>query len=80
MRLEEIVEGIQDLADAQLMGPFDGGIEGTPEIVEHGLPIGATVGNLIEFGFQVGGKVVADVAGEKSWSGRPSPAAPGRRE
>src|SRR5271165_7306837 len=61
-----LIEGSQHLADRQILGAVDRGGKIPPEVPQHFLPVDATAGDVVELVFEVGGKVVLDIALEKA--------------
>src|SRR5207244_6526173 len=66
MRPECLIEGGQHLADRQFFGAVDRGRKIPPEVPQHFLPVDASAGDVVELVFEVGGKVVLDIALEKA--------------
>src|ERR1044072_4560769 len=64
MRPQLLVELVQHLADAEVLGLADGGGEGTPEFAQHLAPVDLAVGDAVQLFLEMGGEVVFDVAGE----------------
>src|SRR5205807_5996993 len=62
MRPERLVESGQHLADRQFLGAVDCGGKIPPEVPQYFLPVDASAGDVVELVFQVGGKIVLDVA------------------
>ena len=65
VRAERLVESGQHLADRQFLGAVDCGGEIAPEVPQYFLPVDASAGYVVELVFQVGGKIVLDVALEE---------------
>src|SRR5271166_6407872 len=62
---ECLIEGSQHLADRQILGAVDRGGKIPPEVPQHLLPVDASARDVVELIFEVGGKVVLDVAFEE---------------
>ena len=60
VRREEIVEGVEDLGRAQVLGLADRGREVAPEIAQDLFPVDLAVGDAVELLFEVGREVVGD--------------------
>ena len=67
MRAEKLVEMIEHLGDAQVLGLVDVAGELPPELAQHLLPRQVAVGDPIELLLEVGGEVVFDIAPEKAF-------------
>ena len=66
MRLEQIVERVQHLGNAQILDLVDRADEANPELLQHFLPIDLIVGNAIELFFERSREIVFHVALEKT--------------
>src|SRR5579863_5461255 len=67
MRTQQLVEAVEDLRGAEVLRAADGGGKIAPEIAQHLLPIDLAVGDFIELLLEIGGEVIADVAGEEGF-------------
>ena len=67
VRAQDLVEGFQHLADAQILDVVDRAGELAPEIAQHVLPGELAVGDEVELLLEVGGEVVLDVALEEAF-------------
>ncbi len=65
IRPERLVEGVEHMGDAQVLGLADGGFELLPELGEEDLPVQLAIGNDVELFLQIGGEVVFDIAPEE---------------
>src|SRR6185437_15230937 len=64
VRPQLLVELVQHLADAEVLGLADSGREGAPELAQHLAPVDLAVGDVVQLFLEMGGEVVLDVAGE----------------
>src|SRR5262249_53418368 len=64
MRAQLLVELVEHLADAQLLGLANGGRECLPELAQHLAPVDAAARDVVELFLEMGGEVVLDVARE----------------
>src|ERR1700682_4517624 len=67
MRPQKLVQTVQNLSRAEILdaGERTGKIH--PKIAQHLLPVELMVGDEVEFLLKRGGKIIADVAGEKTF-------------
>ena len=63
---EDLVEGLQHVADAQVLDLVDGAGEVAPEVAQHVLPLELAVGDEVELLLEVGREVVLHVALEEA--------------
>ena len=66
VRAEQLVQRLQHLGDAEVVGLGDVGRELPPELAEHLLPGDVAVRDLVELLLEVGGEVVFDIALEEA--------------
>src|SRR5690606_28981521 len=62
---EELVERRGDLRRLLLHHLAGARLEVAPEAVEHRLPLRAAARHVVEFLFELGGEIIADIAGEE---------------
>ena len=67
MRPEKLVEAVEHLPGAQVLGAVDGDGEIVPEIAQQRLPVDLAIRDLVELLLEIGGEIVADVFGEEGF-------------
>ena len=70
VRPEQLVEAVEHLARAQVLGAAERAGKIDPEVAQQVLPVDLAVGDPVELLLEVGGEVVADIFGEERFEKR----------